>query len=159
VYCGGITISNNAIVNVSAGTYVLAGGGLSVTGNGAIKGTGVTFYNTEKPGFAYKPIYTQDQANLTLAAPTSGPMAGMLMFQDRSITSTALNILGGGGGLEGALYFPTTKLEWSSQQTNTVKYTIIVADTISININVVSVKADYSGLVDGSPIKTAALVE
>jgi Flp pilus assembly protein TadG len=159
VYCGGITISNNAQVTVNPGTYILAGGGLSVTGTGALKGTGVTFYNTTKPGYAYKPVYTQDQANLMLSAPTSGPLAGMLFFQDRTIKSTALNVIGGGGGLEGALYFPTTKMSWSSQQSQAVRYTIIVADTFSIDINQVTVKSDYSSLVDGSPIRTSVLVE
>src|SRR4029077_11029411 len=44
-YCGGIRISGG-FMNFNAGTYVLAGGGLVVSGGPLMKGTGVTFYNT-----------------------------------------------------------------------------------------------------------------
>ena len=165
VYCGGITISGSAKVTANPGTYILAGGGLNVQGNGSLTGTGVTFYNTKTTGYAYQPIYTQDQAVLSLKAPTSGIYAGILFFQDRSISSTALNVLGadgggtGVGGFEGALYFPTTAVSLTSGQNQNVAYTIVVADTISLDVNTFTVKNDYSSLANGSPIKATVLSE
>jgi hypothetical protein len=40
-----------------------------------------------------------------------------------------------------------------------VPYTIIVADTVSMFINTLNIKSDYSSLAGGSPIKEAKLVE
>ena len=60
-YFGGIKITGNANVTFSPGTYVLAGGGLMVTGNSTLKGTGVTFYDTSATGYAYAPIDSDRQ--------------------------------------------------------------------------------------------------
>jgi hypothetical protein len=86
LYYGGISITGNAHVKFQAGTYILAGGGLSVTGNATITGTGVTFYDATGLG-GYQPINITGNAQLNLSAPTSGPLKGILFFQDRSIAS------------------------------------------------------------------------
>ncbi|HEX7359274.1 MAG TPA: pilus assembly protein TadG-related protein, partial [Bryobacteraceae bacterium] len=46
IYYNGITIGANASVTFSPGTYCLVGGGLQVSGNASLSGSGVTFYNT-----------------------------------------------------------------------------------------------------------------
>ncbi|HEX9494254.1 MAG TPA: pilus assembly protein TadG-related protein, partial [Candidatus Limnocylindria bacterium] len=46
IYSGGINISGNGTITFAAGTFILAGGGLSVTGTPRLVGTGVTFFNT-----------------------------------------------------------------------------------------------------------------
>lgn len=159
VYCGGITLSNSANVTLTSGTYILKGGGLNMSGNATLQGTGVTIYNTGTAS-TYRPIFTQDDVIINLTAPTSGPLVGILFFQDRSISSSAENILGGGSGkFQGALYFPTTPLVFSSQQNVTAAYTIIVAKTINIQINSFTVANDYSSLATGSPIKFGAIYE
>jgi len=141
VYCGGITIGGTANVTLSAGTYILMGGGLTVSGSATLSGTGVTFYNTGNTLYPYKPVAI-DSANVTLTAPTSGALAGILFFQDRSIVSTAQNVLS--GAFQGALYFKTTP---------------VVADMISLQINTLNIKNDYSSLASGSPLKEPKLVE
>jgi len=159
VYCGGITLSGNANVALASGTYILNGGGLSLTGTSALIGAGVTIYNTGTVA-TYKPIFTQDDVTINLSAPTSGPLQGILFFQDRRIVSTAPNILGGGRGkFEGALYFPSAPLVLSSQQVVTSRYTIIVADTIGVYVNSFTIANDYSSLGKGSPIKATVLYE
>ena len=71
-YFGGIDISGNANVTFSPGTYILAGGGLTVNGNSTLKGTGVTFYNSNATGYAYAPIDLTGNETANLSAPTSG---------------------------------------------------------------------------------------
>jgi hypothetical protein len=95
-YCGGITVSGSARLTLNLGTYVLKGGGLNLAGNAVLTGTGgVTFYNTGTSS-TYKPItMTNDSGSVNLAAPTTGPLAGILFFQDRAIISTAVNLIGG----------------------------------------------------------------
>jgi Flp pilus assembly protein TadG len=159
VYCNGITVSasgTTAILN--PGTYILDGGGLTVSGGANIQGTGVSFYNTQGAA-SYKPIVVSGGSSTTLSAPTSGSLAGILFFQDRSIKSSSQNTVSGGStaGFEGTLYFPTTPLVYSGGSSTSAAYTVIIADTItfsgSSNIN-----NNYSSLAGGSPVKGAAVL-
>jgi hypothetical protein len=160
VYCGGITLHGSAAVTLASGTYILLGGGLTSDGSSSITGNGVTFYNTYDGSHAYKPIYTQDGNTLNLVAPTSGSYEGILFFQDRNVVSSAQNIIAGGSAkLEGALYFPTTPLVFSSQSSVSAAYTIIVAKTISNQVDNFTVTSNYSSLSHGSPIKNTVLYE
>jgi hypothetical protein len=157
VYCGGITIGGTAAVTLNPGTYILMGGGLTVSGSATLSGTGVTLYNTRNTLYSYKPVQILDNSVVNLTAPTSGVLAGILFFQDRSIVSTASNILM--GSFTGVLYFPTTPLVLNSGSDTTVPYTILVADTVQMFINTFTIKNDYSSLAGGSPIKEPKLVE
>jgi Putative Flp pilus-assembly TadE/G-like len=160
VYCGGIQVSGNNPVVFNPGLYILDGGGLKVTASNAnISGTGVTFYNTQ--GYsAYGPIALSGSNQANLSAPTSGPYAGILFYQDRSIPvgSKGSTITGSSGStFDGAIYFPTTAVSYSGSSSSD-GYTIIVGDTISVSGN--SVLGDnYSSLANGSPIRSTALYE
>jgi hypothetical protein len=114
-YCGGITVEGGATLQLSAGLYILNGGGLTVGGGGSIMGTGVTFYNTASSSYSYKAINLTGSSTTSLIAPTSGTWQGILFFQDRSITSPVQNMISGGSTTvyQGALYFPTTALVYS----------------------------------------------
>ena len=161
VYCGGIDISGgNSAVTFLPGLYVLNGGGLSVSGGGTINGSGVTFYNTGSAGYAYKALGISGGTMGMLAAPTSGPMEAILFFQDRSITSNQVNTVSGGSTLsfEGALYFPTTPLNFSGNSSGSAAYTIIIAQTIDFS-GLSSLRAGFGNLQNGNPIKKTALAE
>ena len=135
-YCGGITVSGKTTVNFNPGTYVLLGGGLNISGGAEASGSGVTFYNTGNSTYAYKPVSITGGSITSLAAPRSGPMAGVLFFQDRAIVSNAQNTVSGGSGtvFEGALYFPTTPLAYSGSSSAThATYNLIVADTFTLS--------------------------
>ena len=158
VYCGGITVTGSTVTFLP-GTYVLNGGGLNVSSNSILNGTNVTFYNTGD-NKSFSPFSISGGTTGSLSAPTSGPMEGMLFFQDRTITAKATNTLSGGTGLtyEGAFYFPTSALTFSGGSISTANYTIIVADTINITGQSV-INADFSSLQNGDPIKRVALAE
>jgi len=151
IYCGGITVNNTngATFTFAPGVYVMAGGGLNLQGQSVVSGTGVTFYNTNganvaaagggtcsgNPAFA--PMNINGQANATLSAPTTGNLTGILIFQDRSLgTSTTQNQIVGDADttLNGALYFKNSNLTYSGNGSST-GYTLLVADTITINGN------------------------
>jgi hypothetical protein len=160
VYCGGISISGGATVTMSAGTYILLGGGLSVSGGSILSDTsGVTFYNTYGTGHPYGAISLSGGANVQLIAPTTGPLAGILFYQDPTVVGGAASTFSGGTStfFEGALYFPTTALSYSGSAT--ANYTIIVAKTVSFTGGS-TLNANYSSLPGGSPVKgNAALSE
>jgi len=160
-YCGGIKIHGNGAVIFSGGLYILLGGGLTVTGTHALIGNGVTFYNTGDNSSAshhYAPIKLTGAAGTNLSAPTTGPLAGILFFQDRSITDHASTstLDTSVGTYVGALYFPTTSLKFSGSSVIGTS-TILVAWQLEFNGNTT---LNANGLSDtGSPIKSPVLVE
>jgi Putative Flp pilus-assembly TadE/G-like len=159
VYCNGIKISAGATVTFNPGVYILRGGGLQVSGGSTISGTGVTFYNTAD-GYTYKPINISGGGHVNLAAPTSGPLAGMLFFQDRSINSPTANALSGGSSdqFTGILYFPTTPLNYSGGSSTDRTYTTIVARTVNFSGGSTYIQ-NYAIMQGGLNVRQAALVE
>ncbi|MGH7916615.1 MAG: pilus assembly protein TadG-related protein, partial [Candidatus Binataceae bacterium] len=138
IYCGGIKASNGTAITLNPGTYILAGGGLSLQTGSTFTGSGVTFYDTigAAAGYSgansgYGPVSFAGGTSATLSAPTDGPLAGILFFQDRGVTSGAASTFAGGADmtLAGALYFSTTQLNYSGGAN--AAYTIIVADTLN----------------------------
>ena len=63
VYCGGITVSNNASVTFNPGVYILLGGGLDVSNNGSLTGQNVSFYNTFDGTHPFAPITPEQQCH------------------------------------------------------------------------------------------------
>jgi hypothetical protein len=161
LYNGGINIIGNANVTFNPGTYVIAGGGLSVTGNSTLSGNGVTFYLTTGSG-SYGPVDITGNATVNLTAPTSGSLAGILFFQDRSIPagSAASTIIGNSSStFDGTMYFSTTGLTYLGNSASS-GYTILIADTITITGNSsITIGNNYSSLSNGSPVKSTALYE
>ncbi|MGD1028233.1 pilus assembly protein TadG-related protein [Candidatus Binatus soli] len=158
-YCGGISVSGNSWLNFNAGTYVLAGGGMTITGNSVMTGTGVTFYNTTGTG-GYGAIALNGNSTVNFSAPTSGSLAGILFFQDRSIPSTAAGstITGNSSStFNGAIYFATTAVTYNGNSAVN-GYSILVSDKVVINGNS-TVGNNYSSLTNGSPIKGTILAE
>jgi hypothetical protein len=158
-YCGGISVHGNAVLNFNAGTYVLAGGGMNISANTTMTGTGITFYNTTGTG-GYGAISLAGNSQANLSAPTSGPLAGILFFQDRSIPSTgAASTISGNSSstFDGAVYFSTTSLTFNGNS-SAGGYSIVVANQLSLSGNA-SLGSNYSSLSGGSPIKGTILAE
>jgi hypothetical protein len=94
-----------------------------------------------------------------VSAPTSGTYEGVLIFEDRSNTA-GLNINSGGSAtMTGALYLPDATITVSKGGFGNL-YSILVADQVSVTSGGgLTVNSDYSGLVDGSPIRRSVVVE
>ncbi len=112
VYCGGMNIANgipNVVMN--PGVYIIKGGTFTLGGGIKITGTGVTIVLTGS-GSNYATANIGNGVTVTLSAPTSGTMAGLLFYQDRNAPNSGSNTLQGGAAmsLTGALYFPSQKL-------------------------------------------------
>jgi Putative Flp pilus-assembly TadE/G-like len=171
VYCGGISVKNGT-ASLTPGTYILKGGGLSTQDtNSHITGTGVTLYNTYDPASGNPAINTYVPFNIvagstaTLTAPTSGTYAGVLIMEDRSITTTSCggslcsDNFGGGStsGYTGIIYGPKSLMNFYGNASMTA-YTIIVSYRLAMN-GTTDINNDYSSLPTGNPIKITALVE
>jgi hypothetical protein len=135
---GSIEVSGNGKLNLNPGTYIVKTK-LSVTGNGAINGSGVTFY------FACSNYTTACAANtqgasfeltgngaMTLSPPSSGAFAGMTIVYDRNNVRTG-KISGNGSGFGGAIYMLNAALE-ASGNGGSLRSRVVV-DTIKMSGN------------------------
>ena len=82
-YCNGITVSGNAQVTFMPGIYVINNGPFIVQNNASISGNNVGFYFTgNAAGLRFDPT-----TSINLTAPRDGVMAGLLLFEDRSVNN------------------------------------------------------------------------
>ncbi len=78
-YCGGISTKGNVNVKLQPGVYVIKDGMLNISGNSTFAGENVGFFFTgEEATFTFNTATT-----LSLTAPRSGDLAGILFFEDR----------------------------------------------------------------------------
>jgi hypothetical protein len=127
-YCTTLQISGVNNVTFSPGVYRFDNG-LSINGGSSVTGNGVTFYD---PGGS---IAISGVSSLSLTAPASGNTIGILMYQPPSNTS-AFGFGGGGNGLAGMLYFPTSNVSLNGALS---KWFFVIANTVSINGGTISV--------------------
>ncbi|MEZ5872867.1 MAG: TadE/TadG family type IV pilus assembly protein [Nitratireductor sp.] len=78
VYCGGIKLTGGT-VTAKPGIYVIKDGEFNISGSTIFNGTNVGFYFT---GDASK-TNIGTSTTISLTAPKTGPMAGILFFEDR----------------------------------------------------------------------------
>jgi len=166
IYCGGINWSNigGATITFNPGIYVMGGGGFSLSSSAAIKGAGITIYNTSGKnagcgsGTSVGDISLTGQSSVNLSAPTSGATEGFLFFEDRTLgsISTTEKIVGGANStFDGALYFKHGALTFAGNN-STNGYMVIVANTIKIN-GTTTIGNNYSSLQPGSNFPMAPL--
>jgi Flp pilus assembly protein TadG len=142
-YCNGLTVSGTGNVTLSPGTYymdgagIVGGPGLSVLLGGTLTGTGVTIVLTSSSSLVNLPgLSLLGAVNLT--APSSGPYAGLVVFEDRP---TVLGVLPGPGltfaggaaaNLIGTIYAPHSVVTYAlGGPAHTGQCTRLIADTIA----------------------------
>ena len=153
----GIDITSNGTVNFPPGTYVLDGGSFTCHGTPTITGTGVTFYFTNGATFN---CTGNDTVQFT--APSSGPYAGILFYQDPNDTSGPS--VGGNTGTSynGILYFPKSQITFFGNNAS-IATGIVVADSFALSghptVTLSGVAGVPGGLPPGFTVGNAHLVE
>jgi Flp pilus assembly protein TadG len=132
-YCGGLTIQNSANVILSPGVYVMLNGPFTVTGGASVQGSNVGFYLSGSGA-----VLNLDTAStVTLTAPATGSMAGLLIYEDRnSPQGQTHNILSDNARtLLGTIYLPQGMLYVGANQpvADQSAYTIVVARQFSLS--------------------------
>jgi hypothetical protein len=82
-YCGGLHITKTAIVTLRPGIYIMKDGPLVVDKKASMSGEGVGFFFTGDKGGM---LFDKD-TTISLTAPTSGLMAGLLMAEQRTVVN------------------------------------------------------------------------
>jgi hypothetical protein len=150
VYCGAISLSGYASVRFNPGLYVLKGG-ISMSGQTTIQGTGVTFY-LQTGG-----ISLSGGTTVTLSPPTSGMWKGFTIFQDRANTSS-MNLSGGSAqSISGVLYAAGANLSFSGNGNVNSDAMTLVCKTLSFSGNAYIASASYTAYT--GTLGTVALIE
>ncbi len=102
-----ISVSGNGKLTLNPGIYVIAGGGFSVSGNGSVSGSGVMIYNAgsayPNAGGSFGAISFSGNTTVSLSAATSGPYAGVLIFQSRD-NYRSIAVSGNASASSGTIY-------------------------------------------------------
>ena len=117
-YCGGLTVDG---INVTflPGDHIMLDGPLIFRNSAQADGDGVTFVMNGLDSV----LTVQSGANVDLKAPSKGPLAGLVFFQDvqtqlgtNGILPNGTNSLNSGGELNitGTAYFPTQRVRVTS---------------------------------------------
>lgn len=102
-YCSGLTIKKNAAVTLKPGIYVFENGPLIVKDNATLTGVDVGLYFAgDKAGLLF-----DKKTTISLSAPTTGVMAGMLMSEQPAVTNPLDPALGLIDDVTGAPVPPT----------------------------------------------------
>jgi hypothetical protein len=156
-YCS-LTVTRNVNLTLRAGNYTITqAGGISLNGVGNVTGNGVTLYLQAAAGPVAINTAPGSNETVSLVAPTTGALAGILFYQDRGNAQTASINGKGTSKLQGTLYFPDATLNLSNTG-NSAAYSLAVAKTLALT-GTVSFNSNFSTLPGGSPIQSAVLVE
>jgi hypothetical protein len=165
VYCGGINLSAGANVTLNPGTYYItndgnSAGSLSMNGQASMTGSGVTLVFTGKTG-AWSTASIAGGATLNLTAPTSGTLAGIVIYGDRSMpTGTLYKFTGGSAqSFGGAVYLPKGAINYAGGASGANGCNEVIGDTVSFvgNTNLAINCSGYGTQQIG--VSTAKLVE
>jgi hypothetical protein len=128
VYCGGINIVGGD-VTLKPGTYIMNNGGIVVMNGGKLIGENVGFFLTGVLGLST--IQFAPSTTISLTAPKTGDMAGMMFFEDRDVLFKFPHIIASNDArnLVGTIYLPGNTLEINSTKPVADKsdYTVIIA--------------------------------
>jgi len=155
-YCKGLNITNST-ATLNPGLYIITGGGTWY--NSTVTGTGVTLFFTSGGG-ASDGKFILSESTVTLSAPTTGSLAGILVFTDRTWTHTnpqdvcvtQTTFTG-----DGIWYLPSTGLwVYNSSTMKGTNYFGLVADNMTASGTSIQMSNNYSFLAGGNPLRRQA---
>jgi len=131
-YCGGLTIKETANATLNSGIYVIKDGQMHIGGSAQLRGEHVGFYLTGKTST----INLFPNTTIELSAPKDGPMAGILIFEDRSRSTTGKHVIRSNNAraVIGTIYLPRGELVVDATQPmfDESAYTVIIARKLNM---------------------------
>ncbi len=112
-----ISVSGNASLTLMPGIYIIAGGGISVSGDATVCGQGVLIYNAGSnvlgSGHSFGGLTVSGNAVINLSAASTGAYAGVVYFQSRD--NTVADSISGNAVVNwnGVYYAPAAQLNLS----------------------------------------------
>lgn len=133
VYEGGLNINSNANVTLAPGIYYIKGGGMAVSGNANLTGSGVMIYNL--PLTSTDKLDVGGNGTINLSGPTSGTYRNITIYQKRE--STVAASFGGNGSLQvsGDFYMPSAALNLQGNSRGSTLGSLQIAASMNISGN------------------------
>ena len=131
VYCDGLKITDGATVTLSPGIYVIQGDKFIVDKGALLEGEDVGFFLAGK----HSTLKFDYDTTINLAAPKTGEMAGILIFDDRGEKSDKHRIYSNNARkLLGTIYMPSGALYIDAKKpiADRSAYTVVIARTVEI---------------------------
>jgi Flp pilus assembly protein TadG len=132
-YCAGVTIDKGAKVVLAPGIYVFKDGPLVVKGGSSLKGTNVALHFVGKNA----ELDLQTDSQISITAPKSGMMAGILISEDRNNSTNLVHRINSNDAptLLGTIYLPRGTLYVGAQApvAEESAYTIVVANRFRLS--------------------------
>lgn len=131
VYCGGLDIGGKSNITLSPGVYVIKDGPFSLGAQAAVSGTEVMIFLTgNNANVSFKA-----KSAIDLTAPTLGPYAGILFFQDPNFGGTHDWKGKSSAYLRGVIYFPSGTLSSknTSHMTPEDSCTVLIVSTLEFD--------------------------
>ena len=129
VFCNGLTVSNS--LTLGPGIYIINGGNLTVGGGTSVTATGgVTIILTSSAGNNYGIISISGNAMFSITAPSTGATAGIALWVDKNAPlNTTYDTFSGQTNetIQGAIYMPSQKVEYSGSTQNSSGCTQLIA--------------------------------
>ena len=126
IYCGGLNVAGGH-VTLKPGVYTMKNGQLAVTGGGVLKGENVGFFLVGRSST----ILFGRASEISLTAPRTGDMAGLLFFEDRDSEFDTYHRITSRDArrLVGTMYLPKSKLliDADNPVADQSEYTVIIA--------------------------------
>jgi Flp pilus assembly protein TadG len=133
LYCGGLKVTGTAQVTLSAGTYVISGAPLEVSGTSTFTGTHVGFY-LDGPAAV---LNFKDTATINLTGATNSEMAGLLIFEDPAAPAGRQHHIASSNvqNLTGTIYLPQGYLlvDPNAVVAGSSAYTAIIANRLELS--------------------------
>lgn len=133
VYCGGLSVTAGASVTLSPGEYIISGGPLKVDGGSSFTTNGAGLFLTG----AGATLWFGQDTTINLTAPTTGPLAGLLVYEDRNAPPGQVHYIYSDNAptLHGTIYLPRSQLfvETSKDVSKASAFTIVVANSIYVS--------------------------
>ncbi len=132
-YCGGIKISGTAKVSFRPGNYVIVDGPFEISGKATVKSDNAGFYLAGEQSV----LNFTGTTNIAMTGATTGDMAGMLFFEDRSVSQGRIHRINSANAnkLTGTIYLSQGKLriDPNSSVAQDSAYTAIIANEVEID--------------------------
>jgi hypothetical protein len=133
VYCGGLTITDQSIVTMAAGQYIIKDGPLVVTNAATMNGVNTGFFFTGTGAL----LNLDALSSISLTAPAAGAMAGMLFWEDAGAASGGTHqiISNDARTLLGTIYLPVNRFHVAANApvADHSAYTVVVANQFSLS--------------------------
>ena len=132
VYCGGLTIASDADVTLNPGIYIIKDGPLKFNIGSIVTGEDVSFYLVGDDST----FYFGPDAKISLKAQKTGPLAGILFFEDQNapLGRTHRILSDDARTLLGTFYLPRGTLSVATllPVADQSAYTVIIANKIAM---------------------------